>query len=119
MGYDTKENKLIIHRNSGSNNAMLSFDMSDNSTSTISSSFAASNNSWQAGARAAVNSFGREAYMLKSATESTIYKLNLDTGVEETITVSAQIVAIAWDSKNRKLYGLMTPTAMALTGLHR
>ena len=27
MGYDTKENKLIIHRNSGSNNAMLSFDM--------------------------------------------------------------------------------------------
>ena len=36
---------------------------------------------------------------------STIYKLNLDSSVEETITVSAQIVAIAWDGKNQ-LYGL-------------
>ncbi len=106
MGYDTKNNKLIIHRNSGSNNAMISFDMNDNSTETISSSFAASNNSWQVGARSAVNSFGREAYMLKSAGTSTIYKLNLDSGNEETISVSAQILAISWDSKNQKLYGL-------------
>ena len=111
VGYDTKSNRLILNRqvelDGGERvNRLISYSMADASTEIISSSFSAGNINWQAGGIGAVNSFGRLAFQLRPDTSSTLYKIDLDTGEEDTVTISEYVTTIAWDSKNQKLYGL-------------
>lgn len=106
VGYDTKSNKLVVRRYDSGVNKLLTYDDSDGSVAVISSSFASGVSSWQAGGIGAVDSFGRTAFQLKPGATSKIYKVNLDDGTEESISISAYITTIAWDSKNKKLFGL-------------
>ena len=108
IGYDTQKNKMIFRRDDGSINKLMSYENSDGSIATISSGFASDNNSWQAGGIGSVDSYGRTAFQIKanSTTKSTLYKINLDTGEESKVIISDQVITIAWDSKNGKLFCL-------------
>jgi len=106
VGYDTKSNKLVLRRYDSGVNKLLTYNDSDGSVEIISNSFASGVSSWQAGGIGAVDSFGRTAFQLKPGSTSTVYKVNLDDGTEESISVDAYITTIAWDSKNKKLFGL-------------
>jgi len=106
VGYDTKSNKLVVRRYDSGVNKLLTYDDSDGSVAVISSSFASGVSSWQAAGIGAVDSFGRTAFQLKPGATSKIYKVNLDDGTEESISINAYITTIAWDSKNKKLFGL-------------
>ncbi len=69
--------------------------------------FAGSVTSFQAGGIGAVDSYSRTAFqLLRPGGTSTLYKINLDDGTETTVTISSDIVTIAWDSKKQKLYGV-------------
>lgn len=103
MGYDTKKDLLILRRSADSVNKILSYNMTTSETSTISSSFAAGNINWQAGGNNAIDSYGRIAYTFRG---TTLYKINIDDGTEESITLDNAPVAITWDSKGQKLYGI-------------
>ena len=101
MGYDSKENLLILRRSDGSSNKVVSYNMTDSSVATISSSFAAGKNSWQAGGTGAVDTYGRTAYVFNG---TTLYKINLDDGTESSVTLSSTPTSVAWDNKGQKLY---------------
>ena len=111
MGYDTKNNLLIIRRSADSLNKILSYNMSTSETSTISSSFADGNINWQAGGNNAIDSYGRIAYTFRG---TTLYKINLDDATEESVTLDDTPVSIAWDSKNKKLYAVTNSNIVSI-----
>jgi len=102
VGYDTKDNNLIYRVSESSTNTLKKYNISTTTSETI-GTFGGSNTSWQAGGIGVVDSFGRTAFNLRS---STLYKINLDDGTEETLSVDSSLTAISWDSLNQKLYGL-------------
>ena len=111
VGYDTQTNKLIlrdfIRTAQGTEfNRILSYSIKDATSSIIVSDFAPDNKMWQAGGIGAVDSFNRTAFQLAFGSTSKLYSVNLDTGVETSISLAAPILNIAWDSKNTKLFGL-------------
>ncbi len=103
MGYDTKKNLLILRRTDESVNKIVGYNMTTNETSTIASSFSAGNTSWAAGGNNAIDSYGRIAYTIRG---TTLYKINIDDGTEESISLDSSPSAITWDSKKQKLYGI-------------
>ncbi len=115
VGFDSKGNKLIYRTSESSTNTLKSYDPAysceigtqycSGATATI-GTFGGSSTSWQAGGIGAVDSYGRTAFQLRPNTTSTLYKINLDDGTETTVSISAYITTIAWDSKGQKLYGL-------------
>ena len=101
--YDTKTNKLILRNYVSSKNNLISHDISTGSTSTLLSDFANGKTMWQVGGIGAVDSFGRTAFQLNGS--NLLYKVNLDTGAETSVTLDSSVVTMSWDSKQKKLYG--------------
>ena len=91
-----------MRRSDGSSNKLMSYNMSSGAISEI-STFATGVNSWAAGGNNAVDSYGRVAYTISG---TKLFKINLDDGTEESVTLDANPISIGWDSKNKKLYAV-------------
>ena len=117
VGYDTKNNRLILRNYVNSKNNLISYDILTETTSTLLADFANGQNSWQAGGIGGIDSFGRTAFQLNSSNK--LYKVNLDTGAETIITLASNVVTISWDSKQQKLYGIYNDgSGMRIAGIN-